>query len=380
LVELAHAPTPALARVHYQRIEKSKRRFLVSTTSPNLKLYIERGLCVTPGSRKRYPRQTIFLDGVFNDAPFLDNESRQYSLDHHAGCLRPFTLATCEQSAVMLLQGLPLEEGEWHIYVNEPDLDALLAAWILLNHADLRRKDGELLQRVMPFIRLEGVIDAHGLQRTVLAGLPPDVYRVTKEVIDELMSEELQLRAQGMWSTTDVLEYAHRTLERIDRSFFPEGYLTHLLESEMIEVARAPIQQRRLAVLCRSSRGIYNVEAELKLRYEKQLGVIILDQGDGRFTLRQVDPFLTRSLAHAFKLLNREDPGVSRGDMWGGSADIGGSPRRNGTRLSGEAILGLIAEEYGEGGWVQRSLRRILALRWWRRWRKEVLKLTAPRR
>ena len=81
----------------------------------SIALRIERGLTVDSRARKRYGPQTIFLDGVYNGAPFCDNEARHYSLDHHAGCVRAFTLATCEQAAVMLLQGLPLF-GEGLIY------------------------------------------------------------------------------------------------------------------------------------------------------------------------------------------------------------------------------------------------------------------------
>jgi hypothetical protein len=353
-------------RAHYELVAK-ENRYLVSTTSPNIKLCVARGLSVTAAARKRYPEQTIFLDGVYAEEPFLDNEARQYSFDHHAGCLRPFTLATCEQAVVMLLQGLPLEEGEWHVYVNEPDLDALLAAWVLLNHAELRRSGSDLLRRAMPIIRVEGVIDAHGLERSVLTGFSEDLHARIKQQIDELMSEERELKSKGEWSTTDGLEYALRTIERIDRLIYPEDYLDQLLQSEIIEVARRPIQQRKLAVLCRSSSGIYGVESELKARYEKQIGVIILDQGGGRFTLRQVDPFLTRNLAALYKLLNRVDPSASKQDRWGGSSDIGGSPRQSGTGLSPEAILSLVAEDFADGGWVLRIWRRIIALRWWRR-------------
>ena len=80
---------------------------IICSDWPNVRLHVERGLTVDEDEREQYPRQSVFLDGVFTGPAFLDNEMRQYSLDHHAGCVRAFTLATCEQAVVMLLQGLP---------------------------------------------------------------------------------------------------------------------------------------------------------------------------------------------------------------------------------------------------------------------------------
>jgi hypothetical protein len=354
-------------RSRYQFVEKEEQRLLVCTSAPNIKLYVERGLTITSSTRKRYPRQSIFLDGVFNDAPFLDNENRQYSFDHHAGCVRAFTLATCEQAVVMLLQGLPLDEGEWHVYVNEPDLDSLLAAWVLLNHAELRKDDNALLHRAMPIIRVEGVIDAHGLERSVLTGLPAELYEKYRGMIDELSADERKLKASGDWASTDLVAYTNQALSSIDRMVFPQEQLDELLSTELIELGRAVIQHRKIALLVRSARGIYAVESDLKARYERQLGVIILEQSGRRFTVRQVDPFLTRNLGHLYELLNEEDGEVAEDNTWGGSTDIGGSPRKNGSALDGEQILELVADCYAERGVFARAWRA--TARKWRRWR-----------
>ena len=141
---------------HYHINKDSEQPYLFGSAAPNLHLRVERGLSVNSAGRKYYPRQTIFLDGVYSDAPFIDNETRQYSLVHHAGCIRMFTLATCEQAAVFVLEGLPLDEGVWNLFINEPDLDAVLASWILINHHTLLRDDASILRNVMPFIRVEG--------------------------------------------------------------------------------------------------------------------------------------------------------------------------------------------------------------------------------
>jgi hypothetical protein len=353
----------------YMRLDESNPPCLVTATSPSVRLFVLRGLTVTPRTRRSYPRQSVFLDGVYGGAPFLDHDARQYSLDHHAGCIRAFTIATCEQAAAMLLMGLPLEEGEWRVHINEPDLDAVLAAWILMNHLELRRDRGGLLERIMPLVRVEGVIDTHGLERGVLTGLPREVLEAEQCKVDALLEEERELKATGEWKATDPLAYTGRLLHRLDELFIPREHLTELLSAETIEMARAPIQQRKLAVLCRSQRGIYEVESELKERHDKRVGVVVLDQGGGHFTLRQCDPFLTRNLEHLYRLLNREDAHSRDGNRWGGSAEIGGSPRETGSGLDGSSILALVAEEYAGGGTLARLWRRIRALRWARRCR-----------
>jgi hypothetical protein len=340
---------------------RAEERFLICSGQQGVRLRAERGLSVNEAGRKRFPERTIFLDGVFSGPPFYDNKSRQYSLDHHAGCVRAFTAATCEQAAVVVLQGLPLDEGEWTIYLNEPDLDAVLASWILLNHAELMRDEAELLWRAMPLIRVEGIIDAHGLDMAALSGLPREVYDEQKRIIDSLLVQERSLKASSAWAGIDLLQYTHELLDSLDSVLFPAGHLARLLQVE--ELQRVPLQNGRLAVLCRSNQGIYHVETELKQRHEKAVAIIVLELGEGRFTLRRVDPFLDQSLRSLYDLLNQKDPRATRDggeeNLWGGSDEIGGSPRRTGSGLSGEEVLRLVQQVFGKRrSWLGRMLRR----------------------
>jgi hypothetical protein len=355
------SPDAAVSR--YSISVDDPERFIVCRSAPNLHLFVERGLAVSKGARKRYPRQTIFLDGAFVDAPFLDNQQRQYSLDHHAGCLRSFTLATCEQAVVMLLQGLPLDEGEWQILINEPDLDAVLAAWVLFNHAELLADEQKLLHAVMPLVRVEGVIDAHGLDMSVLTGLPAERYQAERERIDVLRAPEAEHRSRGDWDQVDYCAYTADLLRRIDKMLVPAEYW--LGRVQVVETLELPIDERKLVVLCHAQSGIYEAEAQLKERFGKQLGVIVLDQGGRRFTLRQVDPFLPKTLNSAFALLNEHDPRVKQvaadqeDDGWGGSDEIGGSPRRSGSGLDGRQVLELTRQAYANRrSWWRRLFRR----------------------
>ena len=310
---------------------------------PNIFLHVERGLAVSQEQLTDYPRQCIFLDGVFTGPAFLDNDRRQYSLDHHAGCVRAFTLAACEQACVLLVKGIPLWDGEWHVYVNEPDLDAMLAAWVLLNHHALSHDDFTLLRKVMPLIRTEGVIDSLGFNNALLSGLPRRIYEAHKRRIDKLRREEQQLRESRQWTTVDPLEFGMRQLEQLDQHLFPRGRpRTGGVEAQ----SQAALPSRKLALLVRSQRGIYEVELSLKEQYGPELALIVLDADEGRMTLRQVDAFLPRNLNNVYPVLNTRDPFVETtgaNNSWGGSEIIGGSPRKSGTGLTGQQVLEISA-------------------------------------
>jgi hypothetical protein len=87
---------------------------LISTSASNIRFYVRCGLTIRDADRKQYPQQRVFLDGVYDGAGTL-------------------------------LEAMPLHEGDWQIYINAPDLDSVLAVWILLNHAELKRDNGTLL-------------------------------------------------------------------------------------------------------------------------------------------------------------------------------------------------------------------------------------------
>jgi hypothetical protein len=348
-------------RSRYRIAARGEEAAITCGNASSISLHVERGLVVDEAARKKYPPRTIFLDGVFDGPPFYDNKTRQYSLDHHAGCIRSFMLATCEQAVVVVLQGLDLGEGSWHVYVNEPDLDSLLAAWVILNHVELLRAEAEVLRHAMPLIRTEGVIDGHGLDMEVLTALSREAYAHERRRIDLLLERERLLKSSGEWASLDLLAYSKEMLERIDGLLFPPQILEKLLDVE--EVSRVALQGQKLAVLCRSHQSIYDVEAQLKDRYDRQLAIIVLDLGGGRFTLRLSDPFLDKDLGELYERLNAlemiPEPKDVPENRWGGAGDIGGSPRKIGSTLSGETILEAVQDVYGRGTWLGRLIDKL---------------------
>ncbi|MEN8181283.1 MAG: CPBP family intramembrane glutamic endopeptidase [Myxococcota bacterium] len=331
---------PGTAPAQRYRIRKAGRyRVLTCVEAPTVQVRIERGFTVTAASARSQPPGTIFLDGAAQGEPFLDPERGVYNLDHHEGCIRSFTLATCEQAMVLLRKRLDLRKRDWTVHANDADLDTVLAIWVLLNHLRLADEDSPTRAQIMPLLRLEGCIDALGLEFQDLCALPPELLDQTRARMAALLRRERALKANGSWDDVDPLQYVATQLQALDQMVYPPAEISGTLEIE--ELARADLGGGSLAVVCRAKSGIYEVERELRRVHGERLGMLVLQKDPFTYSLRQVDPSLPRSLERVYARLNLLDPGSdgSRSpNRWGGSEEIGGSPRSTGTRLSPRQI------------------------------------------
>ena len=315
-------------------------RVLTCLETPNLQVIIKAGLTVSASAARKAPPGTIYLDGVAQTEPFLDHDKKVYNLDHHEGCVRTFTLATCEQALVMCVKGLDLRDREWKIFANEPDLDTILSIWILLNHQRINNREAINRRSLFALVRLEGIIDALGLELRELSGLPLELLQKLMRVIDRLRAEELELKKAGEWTRTDYLDYTIGVLRKLDQFLIKLGELDDFKGIE--ELARIELTNNRIAVVVASDLGIYELEPHLAKLYGNRLGWVSLRRGEKDYTLRQMDLFMPVNLEDVYQRLNFMDPavkgrmGVSR---WGGSGDIGGSPRDRGTALSPAEIV-----------------------------------------
>jgi hypothetical protein len=320
--------------------ERDNKRLLICLEAPNIGVIVEAGLTASASAARKSPPCTIYLDGVAQSEPFMDLEKQIYNFDHHEGCARPFTLATCEQVLVMILKGMDLRAKDWRVFANDPDLDTVLSIWLILNHVRIQQKEFDGLNRLCALIRLEGIIDSHGLEMTALTGLPPKPLMKTQKMIDYLRTEEVDLKSKGAWQANDFLEYTALILHKVDRIIYKSEELYDL--KDVKELDRVEIGNNRIAVIVETRIGIYEIEPYLDRLYGESLGLVILKKEEGTYTLRRRDPFMPGDLNVVYKILNFMDPAVRGrpdGNRWGGSADIGGSPRGNGgTKLKPKQI------------------------------------------
>jgi len=360
-VERGEAVAAATGRYRVRRL--GRERVLVCLEAPTLAVRIEPGECVSAAAARSAPRGTIFLDGAAQGEPFVDPERDVYNLDHHEGCVRAFTLATCEQAMVLLRRGLDLRGRDWSVHANGVDLDSVLAIWVLLNHLRLAPEDSPVRARVLPLLRLEGNIDALGLGTEDLCGLPRELHTETRRQLDGLLERERSAKSRGYGR--DPLAFVASQLRAIDRIAYAGEELGELLEIE--EIARAELTGAGVAVVCRADGGIYEVERELRRLHGTRLGLVVLQKDPQSYSLRPVHPAATAQLDRIYQQLNRVDPGSDGSaseNRWGGAGEIGGSPRRRGTRLAPREIAGACREacaRWSAGARLQRVATTALA-------------------
>lgn len=97
----------------------------------------------------------VALDGA-HQGPIMHGDGDRWSFDHHAGCERLITLATCEQiRTVLCLGGAGWFTGR-EVVVNDLDGDTLMSLW-LIRYPTRANED-----KVRTLVRAVGTVDSHG--------------------------------------------------------------------------------------------------------------------------------------------------------------------------------------------------------------------------
>jgi membrane protease YdiL (CAAX protease family) len=311
--------------------------------APTIIIRPDRRLAISAKQARCYPAGTIFLDGAAQGDPFIDVQKEVYNLDHHQGCIQ--SLATCEQAMVLVRKGLDLCKRDWTVLANDADLDTVLAMWVLFNHLHLN-KDSKARAKIMPLLRLQGIIDTHGRDVQDLSALPADLLQSTAAMLKQLQLPEDVFRDYGHWSETDLLEYIAGRLRAVDELIYAPENFAGLCEID--ELARAPIADGSVAVACHSTADIDDVQRQLQGSYGQRLGILIFQNGASSYCVRRLDRNLPTTLERVYERLNLLDPAATSGaeNRWGGSGEIGDSPRKTGTSLTGAQITEAVREAF----------------------------------
>ncbi len=359
-IRSAAAQSPEIPE-RYALRDKDGVRFLECDEAPRLRAIINPAMSVSRSAAASLGERVILLDGAGSFGPLIDNDEKLYNLDHHAGCERLFTLSTCEQALLLVYSGLDLSEGDWEIYANEPDLDTVLALWCLLNYRRVRELSPAARDVLLPLLRLEGAIDANGPELAALCGLSNQLIQLTSRRIELLLARERELKQTGSWAKKKLYPYTLEMLCAVDALVYErEDFGDHSRIEEIY--GHVEVGPRRVAVVCRDGAGIYTVEQHLKTRWGDQLSIIALENEPGQYTLRRVSTLAGPKLGPAYERLNRLDAAVDGhplGKQWGGSEDIGGSPRPTGTLLAAEDLLEQLERAYRPLGWWARTRKSI---------------------
>ncbi|WP_261555510.1 hypothetical protein [Frankia tisae] len=106
------------------------------------------------------PPFSIALDGMVQ-GPAIDADTHRLSFDHHGGCVRLVTAATCQQVADALLLGL--DPAPYTVYVNDVDADTCLALALLVRPELLGAgQPGSVVTTTRDLVLAVAGRDAHG--------------------------------------------------------------------------------------------------------------------------------------------------------------------------------------------------------------------------
>ena len=264
------------------------------------------------------PNRAIALDGVVQ-GPVMNGEHDRWSFDHHAGCARLITDATCAQVRTALLLGLDMTDRP--IYINDVDGDTVLSLWLLANAG--RAHTGAVLE----LVRGVSMIDAHG---------PAGARLVTEN--EETLAMAFLNRLRNIVPRDVQAQYnswhgmISKGLGLIDEII--EEYLNGALDTgsgDPISIEMLFSGERGGVKACIARSDGFGAFAPL---YDKGFRVVVLvsDAADGsfRYTVGKTSDLVDYHLGPGddsdslLGRLNAREPG------WGGGSSIGGSPRLEG--------------------------------------------------
>ncbi|MGV3523979.1 MAG: hypothetical protein ACO1RX_07130 [Candidatus Sericytochromatia bacterium] len=301
-----------------------------------MKIVIKRGKIVP---FEDLPESSVALDG-YVQGPVIDVVRQRYSFDHHAGCLRLVTKATCAQVLDSLFLGL--DPRNMTVFLNDIDADTVLAVW-LLKHPQCMTHP-----RVRDLVEDVSNVDAHGPSYFSFVRDPDLCQRFFKGA----MEPEARARREGRYATADLYQLLNECLQRTDKLVFRNKRFPVTKERRHIQyeithrgtgwvMSHSP--ERVFGSLYRDGHSrvvsYHAVEVgRLDGSCERSFAYTIAKQSD------LVSGFdIPRILAR----LDRIEPG------WGGGSSIGGAPRRaNGSRsfLTPEQVFAEIEAEVTGAG------------------------------
>ena len=259
--------------------------------------------------------RSVALDGMVQ-GPVMGDEEDRWSFDHHAGCARLVTQATCEQ--VWTATRLGFKWAGRDVWINDLDGDTVLSLYVIhtavngvIPPADL----GSLVRAV-------GLMDAHGPAAIVL--MTPEERALADTfyhgVIYPTLGRNVQERF-GEWR--ELLEECH---DGIDRLLSGELERAQPKPEPVEMILEKQVGSLKLAVAeCPGFGGFVKL-------YGGGYDVVILTTeaagGTRRYTLGKVSDLVPFNLSALLGRLNELEDG------WGGSSSIGGSPRKEGGESS----------------------------------------------
>lgn len=288
---------------------------------------------------KESPPYSIALDGYVSGAPKYQPEGPRLNLNHHEDVDRYSTLCTSMQAYLKLKLGLfekfsVNNQPRANIYVNDPDQDSSLAAFILTApEISLNIKNQKKIEELLHY---EQIMDITGgmfpldMKSKIMRQMawifePYDSARISGKLYS-MNADEMKNLMQNIFSRIkNHLDGKSRELE-LDNSYailYGKHGDNFVLVKENSAYSRAKMIRD----------GIKSFALLVKENENKTY----------KYTLGKISDFIPLSLTEIYDFLNKlENIKPDDADRWGGSSTIGGSPRIKGSRIPSEKLFELI--------------------------------------
>jgi hypothetical protein len=270
--------------------------------------------------------KSIALDG-YVQGPAIDVESERFSFDHHDGCVRLLTRATCQQVMDALLLGL--DPTGYAIYVNDVDGDTALAVWLLKNPS---RVTEEIVRRIVETV---GAVDAHG------PAYPTMEPKLADAFFQGAMKPVSDLQRAKKYGEANLDELLATCVENIDK-----------LVAGTLEWSPRPEKERSFEithtgngwVMAKSDDFIFDLL--YANGYTKAIAYQVIGDGSIAYTVGKKSELVTgfpvgphSKSGTILNTLNEREKG------WGGGSTIGGAPRNadgSRSRLTPDEVFSLV--------------------------------------
>lgn len=271
------------------------------------------------------PPNSIALDGAVQ-GPRLDLDKNVLSFDHHDGCIRLVTSATCRQVLDALLLGL--DPTPYTVYVNDIDGDTVLSVWLLQNPKLAQLKNARDLVEVV------STMDAHG------PAYPVRDRELSKFFYDGVMAPERDARQNRTYGTCDLEALLSLCLTRVS------DLILHNYVEGGVEV-----RDKRTFTIEHTGKGYVVATSNFfifDLLYEAGHSAALAYQNMGdkgyAYTIGKKSDLVQFPVKRILNALNEVEPG------WGGGSTIGGAPRHpdgSRSRLTPQKVIAIIETVVG---------------------------------
>jgi hypothetical protein len=283
------------------------------------------------------PPYSIALDGIVSGSTWRDHKRHYANFDHHEGCDRLGTRATCEQIYFAILQGFfnAFKVGKeivLNVFVNDCDEDVCMAVYCLRHRKMIGKEENGRLRRL---VDTEGRMDCVGGCLNIRKDAP--ILEEMAWIFDPYRSARLA----GRLKSRDPQVY-RETIEAVE-------FRIH--ENIHGRGQRKALELKYEKIHCGEGWDMIVEEGgQARLGFVSDGGaafVSVHKRPDGKvfdYSIGRIGPDIPFHLFELYNLLNQVEGRTESSDRWGGSDLIGGSPRIAGSQIQPEDLAKLIDE------------------------------------